>query len=293
MSPLLTGFIFILISGVGWIAGKVGIITPEGRANLTKVLFYILLPALVASSIMKADIGRDSIVVFVLTMVFSAVLWFLSYLVFRKFYGHLGGLLAMAATMGNTGFLGYPVVRRMLGDSAMPYAIAFSVAQMIVLLFLVYPSLGGRFDVRKLLSPPMVALIVGLILKAVQFAVPNSIWTLLIDTLSMLGSASGPLVMLVIGASLERISFKIYDLWIAGYKIFFLPLAFYVLLKMWVSPLALKTATLQAMTPTLMGAPIYAAAAGLSEDEASRIVAVNTAIFLLLLPLIGYMLSVM
>ena len=106
----------------------------------------------------------------------------------------------------------------------------------------------------------------------------------------MLGSASGPLVMLIIGSSLEKIDIKAYDVVLVGIKIFIMPVLFYIILFKFITPIPLKTVILEAATPTLMAAPIWASMAGLSEVEASRIVAVSTGAFLILLPFIGMIL---
>lgn len=291
MSPIESSMVFISIVVVGYLGKVYGVITDEGKKHLTKVLFYILLPALVASGVMKAPLDADTMYVFLASVVITSILWYFFWRIFGFFYDRkTASLLAMAVTIGNTGFLGFPLTFRMLGGSAMPYAVSFSIGQSIVLLTLIYPSLGGRFQWRRLLSPPLVGMLVGFAIKLIPF-MPQVVWNVILDFLSMLGSASGPLVMLIIGASLGGITLKPYDAVVVSIKTFLVPLIFYFSLMPFVGDLPLKAATLEASTPTLMGAPIYAAMAGLSEEETSRIVTVSTAFFLILLPAIGLILG--
>ena len=291
MSPVQSSLVFISIVFVGYLAKVYGIITDDGKKHLTKVLFYILLPALVASGVMKAPLSKDTLYVFLASLVLTSLLWYVLWKVLGLFYDRkTASLLAMAVTIGNTGFLGFPLVSRMLGESAMPYAVSFSIGQSIVLLTLIYPSLGGQFQWRRLLSPPLVGMFLGFTIKLIPF-IPEVAWDVILDFLSMLGSASGPLVMLIIGASLGGITLKPYDAVVVSIKTLLMPLIFYFTLMPFVGDLPLKAATLEASTPTLMGAPIYAAMAGLSEEETSRIVAVSTAFFLILLPAIGWILG--
>ena len=292
MNPILSGLVFILVALVGWFAGRYEIITDDGRSHLTKVLFYILLPALVGGGVMKSPLEKDTLYIFFLAIFMSLAIWYILLRIFMLFYDKkTASLLAMVTTMGNTGFLGFPLVDRMIGENAMPYAVAFSIGQSIVLMAAVYPSLGGQFSWKKLLSPPMIGMLVGFVLRGVSPIIPHGMWQVLVDTFSMLGDASGPLVMLIIGSSLKAIQFKTYDIYIILLKLVVMPAIFYIVLVKLVSPVPLKAAVLEASTPTLMAAPIWAGMAGLSEEEAARIVAVVTGVFLLALPLIGWLLG--
>ncbi|NOZ92263.1 MAG: hypothetical protein GXO59_03205, partial [Dictyoglomi bacterium] len=229
MNPILSGLVFILVALVGWFAGRYEIITDDGRSHLTKVLFYILLPALVGGGVMKSPLEKDTLYIFFLAIFMSLAIWYVLLRIFMLFYDKkTASLLAMVTTMGNTGFLGFPLVARMIGESAMPYAVAFSIGQSIVLMAAVYPSLGGQFSWKKLLSPPMIGMLVGFALRGMSPIIPHDMWQVLVDTFSMLGSASGPLVMLIIGSSLKAIQFKIYDIYIILLKLVVMPAIFYI-----------------------------------------------------------------
>ena len=291
MNPVESGLVFIVIAIVGWLSGHFHIITKEGRAHMTKILFYLLLPALVGSGVMKSPLTSDTMYIFFLTIIGTLIVWYLLLRIFMIWHDKkTASLFALVTTIGNTGFLGFPLVSRMIGENAMPYAIAFSIGQAVILVSVIYPSLGGNFSFKKLLSPPLVGMTIGFMLKMINPVIPGSIWNVTVDAFSMLGSASGPLVMLIIGSSLEKIDIRAYDVALVGIKIFVMPILFYIILFKFITPIPLKTVILEAATPTLMAAPIWASMAGLSEVEASRIVAVSTGAFLILLPFIGMIL---
>ncbi len=283
-----TGVIFLLVVVSGYLLGRAGIITAKEREGATKILFYILLPSLVAGGIMGAPIDKDLWVVFFGTMILTLLLWGGSLLVFTQMMEpKTARIAAMAAALGNTGFIGFPLIERLIGENALPYAAVFSVGQAIILLTIVFPSLGGKFDPKKLLNPPLIGVIIGGLLKAISPILPQPVWSVLVETAKFIGSASGPLVMLVIGSTIQRFWVEKSDIAVAVTKLVISPALFHFALSPFVGPIALKTATIQAMTPTLMAAPIYTKEAGLGEEEASRIVTFTTAIFLLTLPLIG------
>jgi predicted permease len=283
-----TGVIFLLVVAAGYLFGRAGIITAKEREGATKILFYILLPSLVAGGIMGAPIDRDLWVVFFGTMILTLLIWAASLLVFMQMMEpNTARIAAMASVLGNTGFIGFPLIERLVGENALHYAAVFSVGQAIVLLTIVFPSLGGRFDPKKLLNPPLMGVIIGAILKALSPLLPAAMWNVIVETAKFMGSASGPLVMLVIGSTIRKFQMKKTDLAVAVVKLVISPALFHLALSPFVGPLALKTATIQAMTPTLMAAPIYTKEAGLGEEEASRIVTYTTALFLAALPFIG------
>ncbi len=118
------------------------------------------------------------------------------------------GVLLLAVALGNSSFIGYPMVRALLGDDALPYAVVYDQFGTFVLLstFGLYVIARHAGDAppgpRAILArivrfPPLWALAVGLTLM------PEHPPQWIGDGLQRLADAMLPLVMLAVGLSIR------------------------------------------------------------------------------------------
>ena len=101
---------------------------PEGAAaTLNLYVVYVALPALVLAEIPRLTLDRHALlpVVFawVIMAVTAAVTWVTARLL--KWSRGVTGVLMLTIPLGNTGFLGLPLIEALLGSQAMPYAILY------------------------------------------------------------------------------------------------------------------------------------------------------------------------
>lgn len=117
-------------------------------------------------------------------------------------------VLLLCVALGNTSFIGYPMVRALLGETALPYAVVYDQFGTFVLLstfgLYVLAKYGGDAPptARQILSriarfPPLWALALGLTLMPEQ---PPA-W--IASGLQRLADALLPLVMLAVGLSIQ------------------------------------------------------------------------------------------
>ncbi len=117
-------------------------------------------------------------------------------------------VLLLCAALGNTSFIGYPMVRALLGESALPYAVVYDQFGTFVLLstfgLYVLAKYGGdappsamQVLLRIVKFPPLWALALGLTLMPEQ---PPK-W--IASGLQRLADALLPLVMLAVGLSIQ------------------------------------------------------------------------------------------
>ena len=108
----------------------------------------------------------------------------------------------------NVGFMGFPVIASIFGEGAIFYATIFNLIFNVsnFTLGIVLMSSEGRkaLDVRKFLSPGMMASIVAVMMFILNLNLPE----LLNDTLKTVGDTTTPLAMIVIGIALAGISVK-------------------------------------------------------------------------------------
>lgn len=184
---------------------------PDSAAEvLNKVVLYVCLPAAVLRYAPRLALGPEVLAV-------AAVPWVLvgaTVLAVSGLTRWLGlrrdehAVLLLCVALGNTSFLGYPLVRALLGEAALPYAVIYDQfgAFLILSTFGLYvlARYGGdaeptpRDMLRRVATfPPFLAMVFGLTLMPAE---PLS-W---IDGgLQRLADALLPLVVLAIGLGLK------------------------------------------------------------------------------------------
>jgi predicted permease len=203
-------------------------------------------------------------------------------------------VLLLCVPLGNTSFLGYPLVRALLGEAALPYAVIYDQFGTFLILstwgLWVLARYGGdarptaaTVARRVLRFPPFLALVVALLLMP---AVPPA-W---IDTiLQRLADALLPVVALAVGLTL-RLRLPRDELAPLGaglaLKLVLLPAA--VLGAMAVlpmSPLMADTAVLETAMPPMITAGALAISHRLAPSLAAALVGYGTVLALVTLPL--------
>jgi predicted permease len=118
-----------------------------------------------------------------------------------------GGFL-LASSLGNTGYIGYPLTAALLGPAAVPIAVFYdvfgTVLQLVLVGFPVARKYGGgtRLGVLRLARelatfPALIAAVAAIVLSPVAVPVPVSDW------LDLLARMVAPLIMLSVGIPLR------------------------------------------------------------------------------------------
>jgi len=184
---------------------------PENAGEvLNKVVLYVLLPAAVLIYAPRLELGRDVLAVAAVpwALLLATVLLVNGVTRLLKLRPDEHAVLLLCVALGNTSFLGYPLVRALLGEDALPYAVIYDQfgAFLIMSTFGLYvlaryggdakPTVG--LIARRIVSfPPFLALVVGL---TVMPAEPPE-W--IAGGLQRLADALLPLVVLAIGLTLK------------------------------------------------------------------------------------------
>ena len=177
---------------------------------LNKVVLYVCLPAAVLIYAPRLQFGPDVLAVAAVPWLLLAATVVLVTGVTRvlKLLPDEHAVLLLCVALGNTSFLGYPLVRALLGDDALPYAVIYDQfgAFLILSTFGLYvlaryggdatPTVAGI--ARRIATfPPFLALLFGLTLMPAD---PPA-W--IAGGLQRLADALLPLVVLAIGLGLE------------------------------------------------------------------------------------------
>jgi hypothetical protein len=204
---------FFGLIGLGYGAARAGMFGPEATGHLTKFVFYFALPAMLfafSANLTFADLLDPRAA--------AAYLWacgvlYLSVMIvafLRRARLDEATIEAHCSIIGNTGFLGVPMLVVLLGEASVKTVLLVLTIDLVVFssLFTILITLarGGRIDWSlpgRLLgavgrNPMVVAMVLGLSWSATGWQVPS----LANDFLRLLGAAATPCALFAIGASL-------------------------------------------------------------------------------------------
>lgn len=208
----------ILMLAVGFFAVRAHIVGENFEKQLTSLIMKIILPCMIVKSMMGAfswDELKHCGQLVVIAIVMWAITFGLGQLVFR-IMGKTSSARIMRFSMMYTNFtfVGIPVVEALFGDTGVFYFVVFLVPYRMVYYSSAEPLLsppGHTLEKRtwkdKLkgwFSPPVVAVIIGLILYLTQLQLPSPIT----GVINSLGSCASPLGMLLCGMSLGKYPIK-------------------------------------------------------------------------------------
>lgn len=205
MAVLLPAIVPIaLIVFVGFLAGRrLALDLP----TLSRLSLYVLLPALIASSLygITLSANRAAAIVFGFFLT-SALLYGLVYSWCRAFTVNplLRKTLLATTLFANTGNLGLPFITFALGESGLERAIVYLVSSSI-LLTTIGPTLlkgtGLAIGLKTTLRLPVFwAMISGLLLQGLSITLPLRLG----DGLDLLGSAAIPVALVTLGMQLSK-----------------------------------------------------------------------------------------
>lgn len=202
------GFVALVCVGAGLRA--VGFVRREDAKPLNAVIIYVGLPAFVFQAVHGAELTIGAFSVAVVAWLVFAVLLGVSLLAARamKLAPDRAGGFVLAASLGNTGYIGYPLTAAVLGAAAVPFAVLYDVFGTVLQLVLVGIPVARRFVrapgagvfglARELATfPALVAVVAALLLGNVAIPLPVSNW------LDLIAKMVAPLIMISVGISLR------------------------------------------------------------------------------------------
>lgn len=204
---------FFALIGLGYSAARGGMFGPEATAALTKFVFYFALSAMLfrfsADLDLAAVLDWDLVTAYLLACVAIYLVATVVALIRRRGMQE-AAVEAQCAVIGNTGFLGIPMLVMLLGDAAIgPLLLILAVdlivfSSLIVILITIgrdgrmSPALLGSVGLGLLKNPMIVSMAAGLAWSASGLTLPAPAMSFV----SILGAAATPGALFAIGASL-------------------------------------------------------------------------------------------
>jgi hypothetical protein len=298
-------FILILIYlSLGFAMRRVPKFPAETPVVLNTFVMYVALPALVLQKIPSLHFSWDllipALVPWILLLIVSALIVTLGRLL--HWSRDIIVALLIVLPLGNTSFLGFPMIEALFGGDWLPYAMIYdqigsfvALATWSTILAALYGVNAAQSQVspaamamRILTFPPFLALVVGLLLKS---------WTyppLLQTTLDNLAATLVPLIMFAVGFQLkfslagERLSPLLSGL---GIKLLLMPLLVLTgAMLLGLSGKAVQVSVFEAAMPPMISAGAIAMMAGLAPRLVAALVGFGLLLSFITLPLWAWLL---
>ena len=198
----------------GFIICKMGKVSTEHQSSLSGVLVYACSPCMLISSFLSLDYSAQNALnmglFFVVTLVLQAGFMLALYLLLRRRDDDSRfRILTIGSVLGNCGFFGLPLVRALLPGH--PEVLCYSSMYVLAMNILVFTvgvyclTQERRFlSLRPaLINPSTVGFVIGFPL----FLLGGRHWLppLLMDGLSLMGSMTTPLCMMILGIRLATV----------------------------------------------------------------------------------------
>lgn len=283
---------FFALIGLGYGAGRTRFFPEAATAALTKFVFYFALSAMLfrfSASLSFSEIFDARLAAGYLwgTAAVYGVATAVAFL--RRQDVQTAAIEAQTASIGNTGFLGLPMLSLMLGDEAVgPIILMLSIDLIVfaaLLVILVSAAREGRITPHIFQSvglglvknPMIVSIVAGLAVSALKLPLPGVVT----EFVTMLGNAATPCALFAIGASLasksaERIAVSgwlsfaklvLHPLFVAGGVFLFFPV------EPFQATVAVSTAAMPVAGNVFMLAQHY----GIAPQRVSAAILISTA----------------
>lgn len=208
---------------VGYVIQKLGILNTESNRKISELIVKVTSPALIIGSVCNKNLEGGSSVFFIFFIGIGLYIYYiiLAKIIIKPFSleKSSSNIYEMMIIFTNTGFVGFPIFRVMYGDTAIFYAsilhIPFNIIMYSYGVYMINSSKAGAdsFKIKDVLNSGVISAILALIIYTLHIPVPKVIG----DTVILIGDATIPLSMMLIGASLADVPVK--DV-ISSYKVY-------------------------------------------------------------------------
>ncbi|MBL0708752.1 MAG: AEC family transporter [Sulfurimonas sp.] len=195
---------------IGYIINKRNIFPKNTPIILNRFVLYISLPALVLLKVPQLTFSFEIVIPIIIAwsvMGVSAVVVFL-FCKSMSFSKEVTGALMLVAVLGNTSFVGIPVIQAYFGNSALPYAVIYDQLGSFIALstygtfISTYYSNENSVDIKAILKkiftfPPFLFLFISM------FFIGQTFNPVVISVLESLAQTIVPLALVAVGLQLR------------------------------------------------------------------------------------------
>ena len=302
----LAGIYLMLIPG--FIFARKHILSQEQITGVCSLILYLTWPCMVVNALQLEfsfsvlfNAGR----IILVAVCVLATAYLISRLVAK--IAHLKGgrpyLFAYMLTFANTGFMGLPIIRTIYSGEALFYAATYDTSEDIFIFtvgILLIQMAGGHYEKRiqfkKLISPGLIALLIGVALFLLKIQLPP----LLKDTIGTIGSSTSMLAMFYLGFRLGEMDMKSLfgdkDAYLlCGLKLLLMPMLMFLFIKLFIPQPSVmwEIVLVQNSMPPAANAVIMSTQYNGDVDFASKGVLLATTLSILTIPIFAILASLL
>ena len=213
----------LMLVVAGYIVHKIGLVNQQGLIAMTNLVLYVAIPSIAITNLQReptAELVRGLIATFGLSALFMLITGGIGYLLSFRERERQRMLITHLCMFSNCGFMGFPIIAALFGESYMIYAViinaAFNLLAWTVGVLLLQKDRdkeagAGVFSKREdslrleksrppiwkiLLSPTLIGIAAGIAMFAFRIRLPAFLY----HTFDRLGELTTPLSMMVVGA---------------------------------------------------------------------------------------------
>lgn len=291
-----TQLLLFLYMFCGFCISRAGIIREDNRTVLVRLLMDVAMPMMVLDAFNRPTTCEEilsSVWVIVISLLGCVITGLIGLILWKNQPENRKKVLMYASMFSNAGNAGLPIISLVFGPVGVFYASMYLIPPRILqwtvgLGLFVKPEKGGWVK-NVLLNPMVVMIYIGAFLMATQWQIPGVFGT----AISNLGDMTAPLSMILIGATLAHIDWKMLMdrsvLVTSLFRLIVFPLLFAVALKLCrVDELTMNICVILLAMPVASNTAAMAERYGGDYVFASACVSVSTLLSILTVPVITW-----
>ena len=294
-----TQLLLFLYMLCGFVISRLNIVREDNRAVLVRLLMDVAMPMMVLNAFNKPTTREEilsSFWVMLIALAGCVVTGLIGRVLWRRQPDNKRKVLMYASMFSNAGNAGLPIISLVFGPAGVFYASMYLIPPRILqwtvgLGFFVKPEKGGWVK-NVLLNPMVVTIYIGAVLMITGWQIPGVFG----KAIANLGSMTGPLSMILIGATLAHMDFrKLLDpsvLLITALRLILFPLLFAVLLKfLHAEEMVMNICVILLAMPVASNTAAMAERYGGDHVFASACVSVSTLLSVITVPFITWLIQ--
>ncbi len=286
----------VIIFAIGYLAKRVGLVKNDHSSILNDIIIYLTLPAFIFRVIYKADLTAGLFYIPAIAVAATLLMFLLALAIGKamRLDSALLGSFILASSVGNTGYIAYPLLLGFLGNAALVRGVFYDMFATVIFMLTVGLVVCSKYGQNKTNSSiikqfftfvPIYGLILGFALKGV--AIPE----MLMRPIDIIADVTLGLILLSVGIALEPgKGIKRYSGLIGAnfiLKLFIAPFLVFALVKLFgLDPLTVKTMTIDASMPTALLTLVFGIKYGLDVDYLSSTIFILTIASVITVPLV-------
>lgn len=299
---------FILIL-VGYVARKLQIVDETFGQSLSMFLYNFVFPAIIITSMnipFEAEELKNSTTLILISIVYLIAMFVLGsvFKFLSKKKDTFSGIMTFGLMFPNFTFMAYPVMETLFPDRGLFYISMFTIPVRLIVYVagpLLMVSKGDKVpgrelfknSIKALLTPPVLAVPVGLLVYFLDISIP----TVILSSLDFLGKTATPMGMAVTGILLAEtpirkmfVDKRLFLL--TALKLIAAPLImFFILINFNLNPIVLQISVIYAALPVAASTTVVAIQNKSDSFAAASSVFLTTALSILTVPACAYILQ--